>query len=133
MTRHGETFKQQNKEQIDAILTPLREQIVGFQQGLQNAHIESAKERAQLAQQLVDLRAASSTMSTETRNLTQALKGEAQTQGAWGETILSTILQKSGLREGEEYVTQVPIRPNRLEMQCLQRNGEWNLYCGRPA
>ena len=31
---------------------------------------------------------------------------EAQTQGAWGEMILDTILQRSGLREGEEYATQ---------------------------
>jgi DNA recombination protein RmuC len=45
-------------------------------------------------------------MTSETRNLTLALRGEAQTQGAWGEMILSTILQRSGLREGEEYVTQ---------------------------
>ena len=45
-------------------------------------------------------------MSRETHDLTQALKGKSQTQGAWGEMILSTILQRSGLREGEEYVTQ---------------------------
>jgi DNA recombination protein RmuC len=45
-------------------------------------------------------------MSAETRNLTRALKGEAQVQGAWGEMILATILEKSGLREGEEYLAQ---------------------------
>ena len=45
-------------------------------------------------------------MSSETNNLTQALKGKSQTQGAWGEMILQTILRESGLREGVEYVFQ---------------------------
>jgi DNA recombination protein RmuC len=45
-------------------------------------------------------------MTTETSSLTRALRGEAQTQGAWGEMILASILEKSGLREGEEYVVQ---------------------------
>ena len=45
-------------------------------------------------------------MTTETSSLTRALRGEAQTQGAWGEMILGSILEKSGLREGEEYVAQ---------------------------
>jgi DNA recombination protein RmuC len=45
-------------------------------------------------------------MTVETLNLTRALKGETKTQGNWGEMILGTILARSGLREGHEYVTQ---------------------------
>lgn len=45
-------------------------------------------------------------ITTEANNLTRALKGNAQSQGAWGEMILSTILERSGLREGEQFVTQ---------------------------
>jgi DNA recombination protein RmuC len=45
-------------------------------------------------------------ITTEANNLTRALKGNAQTQGAWGEMILSTILERSGLREGEQFITQ---------------------------
>jgi DNA recombination protein RmuC len=45
-------------------------------------------------------------MSTETTNLTKALRGESKTQGDWGEVILERILEASGLREGEEYITQ---------------------------
>ncbi len=106
MGRHGETFKQQNKEQLDGLLMPLREQLALFQQTLQIDHIETAKERERLVEQVRSLATNSATMTSETRNLTLALRGEAQTQGAWGEMILSTILQRSGLREGEEYVTQ---------------------------
>jgi DNA recombination protein RmuC len=106
MTLHGESFSRQNKEQIDAILAPLREKLGEFQQGLQNAHAESGKERATLAEQIRYLSENSAKMTLETSNLTRALKGEAQTQGAWGEMILGSILERSGLREGEEYVVQ---------------------------
>src|SRR5690606_28688457 len=45
-------------------------------------------------------------ITTEAQNLTRALKGNSQTQGAWGEMILSTILEQSGLRAGEQYIVQ---------------------------
>jgi DNA recombination protein RmuC len=106
MRSHGETFSKQNKEQVEGILTPLREKMAEFRQNLQNAHTESAKDRATLAEQIRALTETSAKMTDETHNLTRALKGQAQTQGAWGEMILSTILERSGLREGEEYVTQ---------------------------
>jgi DNA recombination protein RmuC len=106
LSRHGDTISKQNKEQIEGVLTPLREKMNEFQQGLQLAHSESLKDRTILAEQIRTLTESSAVMSTETQNLTRALKGEAQVQGAWGELILSTILEKSGLREGEEYLTQ---------------------------
>jgi DNA recombination protein RmuC len=106
MHEHGETFSKQNKEQIGVVLAPLREKLTEFEVGLAAAHAESLKERAILAEQVKQLSQASSTMTSETSNLTRALKGKAQTQGAWGEMILATILEKSGLRPGEEYLTQ---------------------------
>lgn len=106
MTQHGDVFSKQNKEQIETLLNPLREKMVEFQQGLQTAHTESVKERTELGSQIKQLTQASATMTNETANLTRALKGKAQTQGAWGEMILTTILEKSGLREGQEYRKQ---------------------------
>jgi DNA recombination protein RmuC len=46
-------------------------------------------------------------MNQETRNLTEALKGQSKIQGNWGEVILERILEKSGLRKDFEYFTQV--------------------------
>ncbi len=106
MARHGEAFTKQNKEQVEGILNPLRDKLVEFQAGLATAHTETAKERATLAEQIRSLGEASARMTSETHNLTLALKGKAQTQGAWGEMILATILDRSGLREGDEYVKQ---------------------------
>lgn len=106
MKSHGETFSKQNKEQLDGLLTPLRDKLTEFQQGLQTAQNESTKERATLAEQIRALTDTSARMSHETQNLTRALKGKAQTQGAWGEMILGTILERSGLRKGQEYEAQ---------------------------
>ncbi len=106
MKLHGETFSQQNKEQVSSILGPLREKLTEFQQGLQTAHDEGIKERATLTEQIRQLSENSEKMTMEASSLARALRGEAQTQGAWGEMILASILERSGLRAGEEYVTQ---------------------------
>lgn len=99
MKSHSESFTKQNKEQIDNILAPLKEKIGEFQK-------ETIDARAALAAHIGTLTERSALMTAETSNLTRALKGESQTQGAWGEMILESILEKSGLREGEEYSTQ---------------------------
>lgn len=106
MAKHGETFKKQNKDQLDLLLTPLRDKLKEFHEGLQNAHAETGKDRAALAEQIKLLSEQSAKMSSETLNLTRALKGNTQAQGAWGEMILGSLLEKSGLRQGEEYVVQ---------------------------
>jgi DNA recombination protein RmuC len=107
MKEQSETFAKQNREQIGNILTPLKESLVTFHQGLATAHTESTKERATLAEQIRRLTEESAKMTHETGNLTRALKGKTQTQGAWGEMILQTILERSGLRDGDEFVTQL--------------------------
>ena len=100
------TLQKQNKEEIDALLAPLQEKLKEFQQELRQANKESAEKRGELAAQIKMLAQTSATMTTETTNLAKALKGQSQAQGAWGERILSSIFEKSGLRKDEEYVLQ---------------------------
>lgn len=106
MSKHSQTFKQQNREQLDGLLNPLRQKIVEFQSGMTDAQKQAAEGRARLSEQIRHLSEHSSRMTEETVNLTRALKGEAQVRGAWGEMVLTRILEASGLREGEEFVTQ---------------------------
>lgn len=103
---HGTTLKSQNKEQIEGLLKPLREKIVDFERGLTDRHTQAAAQNAALKEQLSQLGKLNQSMVDEASNLTRALKGESQTQGAWGEMILETILEKSGLREGVEFDSQ---------------------------
>ncbi|WP_108396011.1 DNA recombination protein RmuC [Devosia submarina] len=96
---HSETFSRQNREQVDTLLKPLQEKIGEFHTGL-------IKDRAAMGEQIRALLESNVQITTEASNLTRALKGSSQTQGAWGEMILSTILEQSGLREGEQYFIQ---------------------------
>ena len=106
MARHGESFTKQNKEQVGGLLQPMRDKLAELQQSLHDAHKASATERATLGEQIRGLSETSARMTSETTNLTRALKGKAQTQGAWGEMLLASILERSGLRAGAEYITQ---------------------------
>lgn len=99
LKNQSETFTKQNREQVDTLLKPLNDKIGEFHTGL-------IKDRATMGEQIRALLESNVQITTEANNLTRALKGNAQTQGAWGEMILSTILERSGLREGEQYVTQ---------------------------
>lgn len=96
---HSETFTKQNREQVDVLLKPLQEKIGEFHRGL-------IEDRAAMSERIRALAESNLQITTEAQNLTRALKGNSQTQGAWGEMILSTILEQSGLREGEQYFTQ---------------------------
>lgn len=49
-------------------------------------------------------------ITTETTNLTNALKGNSKVQGDWGEMILETILDNSNLIRGVHYDTQLNIK-----------------------
>lgn len=96
---HGEQFTKQNREQVDTLLKPLHDKIIEFHSGL-------LKDRAAMGESIQALVRSNLQITEEANNLTRALKGNAQTQGAWGEMILETILERSGLREGEQYVRQ---------------------------
>ena len=99
LKNQSETFTRQNREQVDTLLKPLNEKIVEFQTNM-------IKDRSAMGEQIKALYDSNIQITTEAQNLTRALKGNSQTQGAWGEMILSTILERSGLREGEQFITQ---------------------------
>ncbi|MCC6864709.1 MAG: DNA recombination protein RmuC [Ignavibacteria bacterium] len=103
-------FTEQNKENLDTILTPLKERIADFEKKVNDVYLNETKERAQLAEQLKFLHELNKQMSEEANNLTRALKGDTKTQGAWGEFILESILEKSGLEKGREFVIQETIK-----------------------
>ena len=99
-------FTLQNKENLDQILKPLGEKIKEFEKKVNDVYVTDSKERASLATQLKNLQELNQIMAKEANNLTNALKGETKTMGNWGEFILESILEKSGLVKGREYKIQ---------------------------
>jgi len=106
METHGQRFEASNAERLKLVLQPLKEHIGKFETELRGVHEAAGKDRAALKSEIDMLTRRSMEVSEEAHNLTQALKGDAQKQGAWGEMVLASILERSGLREGEEYVVQ---------------------------
>ena len=99
-------FREQNKENMKNILTPLQDKIHLFEKKVEDTHKESIDYHAALRQQILGLREMNIQMSKETINLTKALKGDSKMQGNWGELVLERVLEKSGLEKGREYEVQ---------------------------
>jgi DNA recombination protein RmuC len=102
----SQKFSTQNKTNLEEILTPLRENIKDFENRVNEVYVSESKERASLTEQLKSLHELNKQMSEEANNLTRALKGDTQKQGAWGEFILEKILENSGLVKDREYIVQ---------------------------
>jgi DNA recombination protein RmuC len=105
----GNKFSEQNKEKLNEILNPLKEKISDFEKKVEETNKESIKGHASLREQLQMLKEMNQKITQEATNLTNALKGQTKTQGNWGEFILESILEKSGLVKGREYVVQESI------------------------
>ncbi len=102
--------EQQNKQSLDSLLSPLKEQLEGFRKQVNDNFNNEAKERHTLVHELRNLQSLNEQMAKEALNLTQALKGDNKQQGNWGEVVLARVLAESGLREGHEYETQVSLQ-----------------------
>ncbi len=110
----SEKFTELNKTNLKDILEPLGKNLTEFKTKVEEVYDKESKERFSLGEKVKELALLNQVISEEARNLTKALKGEAKTQGRWGEMILESILEKSGLRKDEEYF---------MEYQLLDENG----------
>ncbi len=99
-------FTDINKSNIEAILKPLNEKLVEFKAKVEETYDKESKQRFSLEERIKDLVALNNQISEDANNLTKALKGNSKIQGNWGEMILESILEKSGLKKGEEYFIQ---------------------------
>ncbi len=99
-------FTEQNVANLDALLKPLQTKLTEFKEQVNTSYGNEARERFALKSEIERLANLNLRMSDETRSLTQALKGDSKVQGNWGELVLESILESSGLRKGEEYLVQ---------------------------
>lgn len=99
-------FTEQNQQKLGGLLLPLHEKIIQFQTQIADTYDKDSKERLTLKNEIERLALLNGKISEDAINLTQALKGSNKTQGIWGEMVLETVLESSGLRRGEEYQVQ---------------------------
>jgi DNA recombination protein RmuC len=99
-------FTEQNKINIDLLLKPLGEKIRDFEKKVEETYDKESKQRFSLEKEIKNLADLNQQISKEANNLTNALKGQSKTRGNWGEIILESILEKSGLVRDREYFVQ---------------------------
>lgn len=114
-------LQENNRLQMDELLKPIKEQFADFKKSveesktqnevnkkeLQNTFEATMKLFQQEQQQAVSsLKEQTSKIGSDAANLTKALKGDSKMQGDWGEMVLETILENSGLRKDEEFFLQ---------------------------
>lgn len=110
-----------NRMQMNDLLEPIRRKFAEFQQALEASRTQSevdkralqatfestlkmfCQQQEQAVGRLVDV---TERIGDEAGNLTRALKSDTKRQGNWGELVLETLLENSGLRRGEEYYVQ---------------------------
>lgn len=102
----SKTFTEKNKENLDAILGPLRERIKDFEEKVERNYGEEKKDKAELRGEIKKLMELNQQISTEANNLTNALRSDNKKQGNWGEMILEKILESSGLEKGVQFEMQ---------------------------
>ncbi len=103
-------FRQTNKDEIDKLLKPFRDNITDFRERVERIYSSENEQRGALRNELENLMKLNARITTETANLTQALKGNSKVQGDWGEMILDSILDNSNLIRGIHYDTQLNIK-----------------------
>jgi DNA recombination protein RmuC len=105
----SQRFAEQNKDSLNQLLLPLKDQLAGFKTTVEQVYVAEGKERSALAEQVKQLQSLNAQLSADATGLTNALKGSSQRQGSWGEMVLERILESSGLRKGYEYRVQESV------------------------
>lgn len=115
----SEKFTASNRENIENILLPLKNDIDSFKAKVEETYDKESKERFSLQNEVKNLIEQTDKVSSEANNLAVALKGQVKTQGIWGEMILERILEINGLVRGREYDVQHSIKNEDGDQQFL--------------
>lgn len=109
LERNTEKFETQTKTRLGEMSEALRTQVKELREKIELTHDQDARDRIALRTELQHIVETSTKLDKDAADLSRALTGEGRTQGAWGELVLSRVLELCGLREGIEYQTQVTL------------------------
>lgn len=94
------------RESIENLLKPFGQQIELFRKRVE----EESRHRFALQQEVGRLAELNMQITRQAQDLTSALKGNSKIQGDWGEMILQTLLESSGLQRDKHFFIQENIK-----------------------
>ena len=101
-----ETADKQKESSFRKATEDLRQDLGGYIEAIQDAKEKDIARAATLGAKVDNVSALGTSLAQETRELTLALRGDSQTQGAWGEVVVENLLQSMGFVEGRDYIKQ---------------------------
>jgi len=110
MQKTTQNFMENSYSSLNMLLKPFQQEIDEFNKEIKNYYIAEAKERFALKKELETLQELNYKLLNESSRLTNALKHDNKFAGSWGEFVLESVLDNSGLRKGHEYDTQVDFK-----------------------
>ena len=123
LEENSKKYSQINQSEIKNILDPLSQNLEGFRKKIDEVYDKESKERFSLHEKIKDLVELNNKISDDAKNLTRALKGDNKVQGDWGEMILESILERSGLQKDREYFIQETLKDEFGNVQ-VNHNGK---------
>jgi DNA recombination protein RmuC len=102
----GEELSKTSRESLDKLLNPLRDQLKDFREKVEKDSDKRVEQTSALDRMVQILHRDAQQMSEDATSLANALRSSSKMQGDWGELILTSILERAGLREGQEFHTQ---------------------------
>lgn len=106
LEKKSKSFSEGSQRELGTLLSPLRDQIKEFRDKVEQAQSDSKTGVTRLETLIGSLGGLNEQLADEARNLTSALRGSSKAQGDWGELIVRNLLEKAGLREGEQFRVQ---------------------------
>jgi len=106
LEQKSKTFSEGSQKELGTLLLPLKTQIEEFRKKVEEAQSDSKTGVTKLETLVGTLSGLNQQLTEEARNLSTALRGSSKTQGDWGELIVRNLLEKAGLREGEQFRVQ---------------------------
>ena len=121
LTAKQSALQENNRLQMDELLKPIKEQFADFKKSVEESKTQNEVNKKELQntfeatmklfqqeqqQAVLNLKEQTEKIGSDAANLTKALKGDSKMQGDWGEMVLETILENSGLRKDEEFFIQ---------------------------
>ncbi|MFC5862639.1 DNA recombination protein RmuC [Acidicapsa dinghuensis] len=103
LDQKSRSFSEANQKELGNLLQPLRDQLKDFREKVEQTHVQTQTGVGKLETLVSSLNQMNQQLAVEAHNLSTALRGSAKAQGDWGEFILRDLLEKAGLREGEQY------------------------------
>ena len=106
LDERSEKLKAEGSEQLKGIVNPLLENIKEFRKKIEASDVATAERNTELKSRIESLVAQTNAVTAQANNLADAIRGDAQFSGEWGEIQLKKVLELAGFTETVDYTYQ---------------------------